>query len=121
MIMFDGKFIENGLVSRVRDVDVFLIRCVCVCWLVAEGVSYDPRLNQIISCSNDDQTAVVIGCIRTSPSAEIQLTESGFSELKSRSVKPADLKSRKHRTTALTGEFFGVLMCKCENVICNDE
>lgn len=81
---------------------------------LAEGVSYDPRLNQIISSSNDAQTAVVIGCIRTSPSAEIQLTESGFSELKSRPVKSADPKSRKHR---LTGEFRCSYVCS----MCNDE
>ncbi|CAF4119032.1 unnamed protein product, partial [Adineta steineri] len=81
-------------------------KCDYVRWKVhrewIECVSYDSRLNQIISCSNDPNTAVVIGCIRTSPSAEIQLTENGFSELKSLPTKSADPKTRKHRTTALT-------------------
>ncbi|CAF1479802.1 unnamed protein product, partial [Adineta ricciae] len=100
---------KKGIPTMPFDRFLETFKCDYVRWQVhrewigeSKGVSYDPRLNQIVSCSNDAQTAVVIGCIRTSPSAEIQLTESGFSELKSRSVKSADPKSRKHRTTALT-------------------
>ena len=71
-----------------------------------ECISYDPGLNQIISCSNDQNTSVVIGCIRTSPSAEIQLTENGFAEMKSVPSKSNDpkLTSRKNRNANSTGE-----------------
>ncbi|UJR35207.1 hypothetical protein I4U23_027974 [Adineta vaga] len=97
---------RKGIPTITLDRFLETFKCDYIRWQVhrewIEGISYDPRLNQIISCSNDSQTAVVIGCIRTSPSAEIQLTENGFSELKSRPIKSADPKSRKHRQTALT-------------------
>lgn len=73
--------------------------------MLKEYIYYDSRLNQIISCSNDQQTAVVIGCIRASASSEIQLTENGFAEIKTTRTKSADPKmaSRKRRSTMSTG------------------
>jgi hypothetical protein len=70
-----------------------------------ECISYDPSLNQIISCSDDQHTAVVIGCIRTSPSVEIQLTENSFAEFKSLPAKSTDPKmtSKKSRNAISTG------------------
>ena len=76
-----------------------------------ECISYDARLNQIISSSNDPQSAVVIGCIHTSPSAEIQLTESGFTEVKPRPPKSADGKSRKNRLTGESSASASSLLC----------
>lgn len=78
------------------------INLFCLSYL--ECISYNPRLNQIISCSNEQQTALVIGCIRTSPSSEIQLTENGFTE-KSQPNKSNDpkLTSRKNRNAIGAG------------------
>ncbi len=77
-------------------------------FLLLEYIYYDARLNQIISCSNDQHTAVVIGCVRASASSEIQLTESGFAELKPARAKSADprLAMRKRRSTMSTGDHF---------------
>ena len=48
----------------------------------------------------------MIGCIRASASSEIQLTESGFAELKPTRAKSADPKmgSRKRRGTMSSGD-----------------
>lgn len=72
-----------------------------------EHIYYNARLNQVISCSNDQQTAVVIGCIRASASSEIQLTETGFNEVKTTRAKSADPKTgtRKRGNTMSTGNF----------------
>ncbi|CAF3386267.1 unnamed protein product [Rotaria sp. Silwood1] len=82
-------------------------KCDYVRWKVhrewIEYIYYDSRLNQIISCSNDQNTAVVIGCIRASASSEIQLTENGFAEIKTSQTKSNDLKgSRRRRGTMST-------------------
>ncbi|CAF2393437.1 unnamed protein product [Rotaria sp. Silwood2] len=83
-------------------------KCDYVRWQVhrewIEYIYYDSRLNQIISCSNDQHTAVVIGCIRASASSEIQLTENGFAELKTSQAKSNDLKggARRRRGTMST-------------------
>jgi hypothetical protein len=63
-------------------------------------------LNQIISCSNDQHFSLVIGCIRASASSEIQLTESGFAEVKTARVKSAEPKmaSRKRGNTMSSGD-----------------
>lgn len=73
--------------------------------LVLEYIYYDLRLNQVISCSNDQQTAVVIGCIKASASSEIQLTENGIAEFRPARVKSADPKAagRKRQNTMSTG------------------
>ena len=70
-----------------------------------EHIYFDDRLNQIISSSNDQQTAVVIGCIRASASSEIQLTETGFTESKTSRIKSADPKvsSNRRRGTMSSG------------------
>ena len=72
-----------------------------------EYIYYDARLNQVISCSNDPQTAVVIGCVRASASSEIQLTETGFTEVKAARAKSDDpkLAGRKRGNTMSTGNF----------------
>ena len=93
-----GKFIANGSVGRSlleRETPVSLL----------EYIYFDGRLNQIISSSNDQQTAVVIGCIRASASSEIQLTESGFIDSKTSRIKSADPKmlANKRRSTMSTG------------------
>lgn len=69
-----------------------------------EYVYYDSRLNQVISCSNDQNSAVVIGCVRASASSEIQLTENGFTEIKPNRAKSADPRTmRKRRGTMSSG------------------
>ena len=75
---------------------------------ILEHIYYNVKLNQIISCSNDQQTAVVIGCVRASASSEIQLTETGFSEVKITRAKSADPKigSRKRGNTMSSGHLF---------------
>ena len=80
-----------------------VIRCID---LLPEYIFYDAKLNQIISCSNDQQTAVVIGCIRPRASSEIQLTENSFTESKVIRIKSAEPKAApQHRQNTLsTGE-----------------
>lgn len=68
----------------------------------SEYIYYDARLNQVISCSNDQNTAVVIGCVRASASSEIQLTENGFTELKPSRAKSADPKSTRRRAGTMS-------------------
>ncbi|CAF3319820.1 unnamed protein product [Rotaria socialis] len=86
-------------------------KCDYVRWQVhrewIELIYYDARLNQVISCSNDQNSAVVIGCLRASASSEIQLTENGFAELKTSQTRPTDPKvgSRKRRGTMSTGSY----------------
>lgn len=77
-----------------------------------EYIYFDLRLNQVVSCSNDQQTAVVIGCIKASASSEIQLTENGNAEFRPARVKSADPKAggRKRRNTMSTG--FGFLLTR---------
>ncbi|CAF0881212.1 unnamed protein product [Didymodactylos carnosus] len=88
-------------------------RCDYIRWQVhkewIEHICFDSRLNQIISCSNDQYTAVVIGCIRASTSSEIQLRENkgtsstiGFNATSKSSLrsKSADLKRLRRRSRA---------------------
>ncbi|CAF0892614.1 unnamed protein product [Rotaria sordida] len=97
---------RKGIPTVIFDRFLDAYKCDYVRWQVhrewIEYIYYDARLNQIISCSNDQHTAVVIGCIRASASSEIQLTESGFAELKNVQAKSNDLKgggSRRRRGT----------------------
>lgn len=102
VIMFVGKYIENG---SVREQILFLKQRNY--WNGLEHIYYNAKLNQIISCSNDQQSAVVVGCVRASASSEIQLTETGFSEVKTARAKSADPKlgPRKRGNTMSTGQF----------------
>jgi len=76
-------------------------------FIFLEHIYYDARLNQIVSCSNDQHTAVVIGCIRASASSEIPSNENGSTETKLTRAKSADPKllSRKRRGTMSTGNY----------------
>lgn len=63
-------------------------------------------MNQIVSCSNDQQTAVIIGCIRASASAEYHAAENPTIDHKPSRMKSAEprLASHRRRNTASTGK-----------------